>query len=82
MKQFRFLLPALTAVLLMLSCTKEGPSGPQGPQGPAGANGTQGLAGIANMIYSGWLSFQQAQRDFIVDNTNLNPCRATAPANS
>lgn len=89
MKPFRFLLPALAAVLLMLSCTKEGPTGPQGPQGnagpegpqgPAGANGTrgadgadgaQGPAGTANVIYSGWLSFQQATRDSLIDNTNL-----------
>ncbi|MBX3241892.1 MAG: collagen-like protein [Chitinophagaceae bacterium] len=86
MKPFRFLLPALAAAFLILSCAKEGPSGPQGPQGnagpegpqgPAGANGTQGAdgaqgpAGTANVIYSGWLSFQQAQRDSSVDNTNL-----------
>jgi hypothetical protein len=74
MKQFKFLMPVLAAALLMLSCTKEGPEGPQGVQGnagPQGATGAPGPAGTANVIYSNWLSFQQLQRDTIVDGTNL-----------
>ncbi len=77
MKQFKPLMPVLAAALLMLSCTKEGPEGPQGPQGNPGPQGTQGTAGAqgstgtANVIYSGWLSFQQAQRDSTIDNSKL-----------
>lgn len=75
MKQFKFLMPVLAAAMLLtVSCTKEGPQGPQGVQGnagPQGATGAPGPAGTANVIYSNWLSFQQSQRDTIVDATNL-----------
>ncbi len=68
MKQFKLLLPVLAAMLLMVNCTKEGP---QGPQGNAGPEGPQGPVGAPNVIYSGWLSFQQAERDTLIDGTNL-----------
>lgn len=57
----------LALPLLIVSCTKEGPTGPagpagaQGPAGPAGAAGapgapgTKGDPGTANVIYSDWL---------------------------
>ncbi|HTN06410.1 collagen-like protein [Agriterribacter sp.] len=88
MKQFTFLMPVLAAALLMLSCTKEGPEGPQGttgtpgpagPQGPQGTTGAPGPAGTANVIYSNWLSFQQLQRDTIVDATNFKVNHLPAP---
>ena len=60
----------LAVVLIIASCSKEGPAGaagatgPAGPQGPAGANGTvgdgtnrpTGPTGTANVIYSDWLN--------------------------
>jgi len=49
----------------------QGPAGPRGATGPQGPAGPQGPVGTANVIYSGWLSFQQAQRDTIIDNTTL-----------
>ncbi len=82
MKPFRFLLPALATLFLMISCTKEGPQGPQGdtgPQGPQGAAGPQGPTGAANVIYSNWLSFQQAQRDTTIDNSKLKVNHIPAP---
>jgi len=50
--------------ILLVSCTKEGPTGPAGAAGPAGpagptgaagAPGAQGNPGTANVIYSAWL---------------------------
>ena len=85
MKQFTLLVPVLAATLLMLSCSKEGPEGPQGaqgnagPQGPQGPAGAQGPAGTANVIYSNWLSFQQSQRDTIIDGINLKVNHVVAP---
>lgn len=49
----------------------QGPQGPAGPRGATGATGAQGPAGTANVIYSGWISFQQAERDTLIDGTNL-----------
>jgi hypothetical protein len=48
-------------VLVIASCSKEGPAGAAGPAGPAGAAGPTGAAGakgdtgVANVIYSAWL---------------------------
>jgi hypothetical protein len=48
-------------VLLVASCSKEGPAGPAGATGPAGPAGAAGAAGpkgdtgVANVIYSAWL---------------------------
>ena len=56
---YYFLLMALP--LLIISCSKEGPTGPAGPTGAqgttgaAGPAGPAGAAGTANVIYSGWL---------------------------
>ncbi|MBD1420271.1 collagen-like domain-containing protein [Sphingobacterium chuzhouense] len=33
--------------------------------------GPKGSAGTANVIYSGWMSFPQAERDTLIDGTNL-----------
>ena len=50
------------AVVLVSSCTKEGPEGPQGPQGQAGTPGQQGPAGpqgqtgTTNVFYSDWIT--------------------------
>jgi len=51
----------------------------RGPAGPQGATGPQGPAGTANVIYSGWVSFQQAQRDTLIDGTNLKVNHLPAP---
>lgn len=48
-----------------------GSQGPAGPRGATGATGPQGPAGTANVIYSNWVSFQQAERDTLIDGTNL-----------
>lgn len=48
-----------------------GATGATGPRGATGATGPQGPAGTANVIYSGWLSFQQTQRDTVIDLTRL-----------
>ena len=62
-----------------------GPAGPRGatgatgPAGPRGATGPQGPAGTANVIYSGWVSFQQAERDTLIDGTNLKVNHLPAP---
>lgn len=88
MKKYILLLPVFAALFLTTGCTKEGPEGPQGPQGlqgTAGAQGSQGPAGAqgpagtANVIYSNWLSFQQAQRDTVIDGTNLKCNHIPAP---
>ena len=56
-----------------------GPQGPAGPRGATGATGPQGPAGTANVIYSGWMSFQQAERDTLIDGTNLKVNHLAAP---
>ncbi len=56
-----------------------GPQGPAGPRGATGATGPQGPAGTANVIYSGWVSFQQAERDTVIDGTNLKVNHLPAP---
>ncbi len=56
-----------------------GATGPQGPRGATGATGPQGPAGTANVIYSNWMSFQQAQRDTVIDGTNLKVNHLVAP---
>ncbi len=56
-----------------------GAKGDRGETGPRGATGPQGPAGTANVIYSGWMSFQQAQRDTIIDGTNLKINHLPAP---
>lgn len=57
----------LAFIVILSSCSKEGPVGPAGtagPQGPSGVNGTPGTAGpagvpgqpgTANVIYSPWI---------------------------
>jgi len=63
MRKILRLLPHILAISLIvgiLSCSKEGPAGPAGatgPAGPTGAAGAQGPAGqpgTANVIYSDW----------------------------
>ncbi|MFB6456307.1 hypothetical protein ACE38W_13630 [Chitinophaga sp. Hz27] len=61
------LLVACLAIMLMYSCSKEGPAGPAGAAGNNGTNGTNGTPGTpgatgpkgdpgtANVIYSAWL---------------------------
>ncbi len=56
-----------------------GPQGPAGPRGATGPQGPQGPAGTANVIYSNWLSFQQAARDTVIDGTNLKVNHIPAP---
>ena len=63
MKKFTFLSVFLFAfTVLLISCSKTGPTGPQGatgpagPTGPQGPGGSQGPAGTANVIYSAWFS--------------------------
>lgn len=73
MKQKLFAIPfiLLAVILIIASCTKEGPAGAAGatgatgPQGPSGANGANGgtgptgpggATGTANVIYSDWLN--------------------------
>ncbi|MGN0002546.1 MAG: hypothetical protein ACI35V_03850 [Sphingobacterium composti] len=41
--------------------------------------GATGAAGTANVIYSGWMSFLQSQRDTIIDGTNLKVNHIPAP---
>jgi len=64
MKQLNALMTLCFAAVLMLliaSCSKEGPAGatgpagPAGPTGPTGATGPKGDTGVANVIYSAWL---------------------------
>ena len=58
------------SIVILVSCSKEGPAGPAGAAGPQGANGANGAAGgagaagaagatgatgTANIIYSPWL---------------------------
>lgn len=60
MRKLSFASLCFSALILLVSCEKEGPVGPPGPMGPAGTNGTvgaqgpQGPAGTANVIYSTW----------------------------
>ena len=59
-----------------------GPAGPQGPAGPRGATGPagpQGPAGTANVIYSGWMSFGQAERDTTIDGTRYKVNHLSVP---
>lgn len=78
---------AVVALFAIISCKKGdvGPAGPQGAQGAQGAQGPQGPAGpigstgTANVIYSGWMSFQSAQRDTVVDGTTLKVNHLVAP---
>src|SRR5690606_18800227 len=56
-----------------------GATGATGPRGATGATGPQGPAGTANVIYSNWLSFQQSQRDTVIDGTNLKVNHLPAP---
>lgn len=56
-----------------------GATGPAGARGATGATGPQGPAGTANVIYSGWVSFQQAERDTLLDGTNLKVNHLPAP---
>lgn len=56
-----------------------GATGATGPRGATGATGPQGPAGTANVIYSGWVSFQQAERDTLIDGTNLKVNHLPAP---
>ncbi len=57
----------------------DGIDGVDGVDGMDGAQGPQGPAGSANVIYSNWLSFQQAQRDTLVDGSNLKVNHIPAP---
>ena len=67
-------------VLVIASCSKEGPAGPAGAQGVQGAQGTQGIqgvkgdTGVANVIYSAWLDVTYTQ-----DATSMT-WSATIPA--
>lgn len=56
-----------------------GAQGPTGPRGATGATGPQGPAGTANVIYSNWMSFQQSQRDTVIDATTLKVNHLPAP---
>lgn len=79
MKSIKMMLPIITAMLIFLSCTKEGPVGPQGDAGPQGPQGAQGPAGTANVIYSNWVSFQGAPRDTLIDNSKLKCVNIATP---
>ena len=79
MKSIKTVLPILIAMLISLSCTKEGPEGPQGLQGTAGAQGAQGPAGTANVIYSKWISYQGVPRDTLIDNSKMKYVNIAAP---
>lgn len=41
--------------------------------------GATGATGSANVIYSGWMTFQQDQRDTVIDGTNLKVNHLLAP---
>lgn len=72
----------VACMLFTVSACKKGevgPEGPQGEQGEKGDTGPRGPAGTANVIYSNWLSFQQTQRDTIIDGTNLKVNHIPAP---
>lgn len=71
MRKLQYLAGLLSAAILIIGCTKEGPEGPVGAigrQGIPGSNGSggakgatgdpgpQGPAGTANVIYSGWIA--------------------------
>lgn len=73
MNHFKLRLLAIGIAISFYACEKgdTGPEGPQGEQGIQGEKGDRGAAGTANVIYSAWLSFQQAERDTLIDGTNL-----------
>lgn len=59
MKKVRLLVLTIVTLILVQSCSKEGPAGPagaQGPQGPQGPQGGQGNTGTANVTYSPWFN--------------------------
>jgi len=56
-----------------------GATGAAGSQGPRGATGPQGPVGTANVIYSAWMSFQQAGRDTVIDGSKLKINHLQAP---
>ncbi|MEO6328472.1 MAG: hypothetical protein ABIO55_06050 [Ginsengibacter sp.] len=71
----------LSIVLIVASCTKEGPAGatgpagpggPQGPTGAAGVNGPAGPAGTANVIYSDWIDTTTWQPDIVITGTVMD----------
>jgi len=66
MKKLIYLL-TVSISLGTMSCGKDGAGGPQDP------------TGTANVIYSDWMSFRQAQRDTVVDGTNLKINHIPAP---
>jgi hypothetical protein len=71
---------AVAAAIAAFACSGDaGPAGPQGPAGPPGPGGSQGPSGTANVIYSDWLSFQQGQRDTVVDGSNMKVNHIPAP---
>ena len=67
----RFPLFALGVILILFSCTKQGPTGatgPQGPQGPAGSPGVagpKGDTGTANVMYSDWFTPDTYTKDTV-----------------
>ncbi len=78
----KILLSTFLAIALISCSAEDGTDGATGPQGPAGQNGIDGIDGEdgnANVIYSGWQSFQQAQRDTVIDGTNLKVNHLNAP---
>ena len=65
---------AAAAAFLSFACTGDtGPAGPPGPEGP------QGPAGSPNVIYSPWRSAQAAQRDTVIDGSNVKYIVIPAP---
>ena len=67
MKKLTYLLTALIALAMMVSCVKEGPMGPQGPTGPTGPTGPQGPSGNANVASSTITVYSD---DWYWDNTS------------
>jgi hypothetical protein len=55
-----FVITALSALFLVLACTKEGPEGPAGIAGPQGAPGNPGPPGAGAVTYSPWFTFAAA----------------------
>lgn len=71
MKLNIYLLSVMGIAAIALSACKKGDIGPQGEQGIQGEKGERGERGTANVIYSSWVSLQQAQRDTTIDGTKM-----------
>ncbi|MBD0350623.1 MAG: collagen-like protein [Flavisolibacter sp.] len=89
MKKLSFLSLCFSAIVLIVSCKKEGPMGPVGPQGAAGTNGTngepgatgpQGPAGSANVVYSSWSDSALAWTDTTINTVPLRTSSLSASA--